>query len=170
MPVYVYTQAMHAVVRTPLGIDALVSAVEQHARARGEGCGAVAVFTGVVRATHLGRRVTTLEYEGFEPLAIRVFERIDAEITSRWPHAVVAIHHRIGRLQVGDLSVVIAAATAHRADAFQVTRYAIERIKQVAPIWKREHFEDGAPVWVEGAVTEIDDAHARQAALDTACA
>jgi len=161
---------MQAVVRTPLTIDAVVGTVEQQARARGEGCGAVALFAGVVRGSHLGRRVVELEYEAFEPLALRAFSRIEAEVVSRWPEAVIAIHHRVGRLRVGDLSVVIAAATAHRRDAFQITRYAIERIKQVAPIWKREFFENGEPAWVEGAVADIDDDAARQAALDTACA
>nr|MBA3886777.1 molybdenum cofactor biosynthesis protein MoaE [Acidobacteriota bacterium] len=79
-----------------------------------------------------------------------------------------AITHRVGRLAIGDPSVVIAAASPHRADAFAVARYAIERIKQIAPIWKHEHF-DGGEVWIEGATADPADEAARQAALERAC-
>src|SRR6185436_14842529 len=98
------TPPAHAIVRTPLSIDALITAVEAAARARGEGCGAVGSFLGVVRATHQGRRVRHLEYEAFEPLALKVLGRIDDEIRAEWPHAVALIHHRIGRLEVGEAS------------------------------------------------------------------
>ena len=79
-----------------------------------------------------------------------VFERIGVEAAERWPSASLAIHHRIGRIAIGEASVVIAAASAHRADAFAACRYAIERVKQIAPVWKHEHFE-GGDVWIEGA-------------------
>jgi molybdopterin synthase catalytic subunit len=158
-----------AIVREELSVERLADVVAVEAGARGEGCGAVATFTGLVRATHQGRPVRYLEYEAFEPLALKALARIEAEIRERWPMAVAAIHHRVGRLQIGDASVVIAAATAHRADAFQACRYAIERVKQILPVWKHEFFEDG-DAWVEGAVTDPDDPAARREALARACA
>jgi molybdopterin synthase catalytic subunit len=133
------------------------------------GCGAVATFVGTVRGMNLGRSVVRLEYEAYAPLAVRVFERIAAEAAERWPGAALAIHHRVGTLDVGDASVAIAAASAHRADAFAVCRYAIERVKQIAPIWKREHFE-GGEVWIEGATADPEDPGAKEVALRRACA
>ena len=158
-----------AIVSDPLATESLVAAVEAEARATAAGCGAVATFVGVVRGTHKGRRVRYLEYEAYAPLALQVFQRIVDEARSHWPDAVLAIHHRIGRLDVGEASVAIAAATPHRAEAFQACRYAIERIKQVAPIWKHEFFDDG-DAWVEGAVADLDDDTARREALTRACA
>jgi molybdopterin synthase catalytic subunit len=158
-----------AIVREPLMVERLVRDLEREAQVIGEGCGALASFVGVVRATHAGRRVRYLEYEAFEPLAFRAFARIDREVTAAWPETLVAIHHRIGRLEVGEASVVIVAAAAHRADAFRVCRYAIERVKQIVPIWKHEYFEDG-DAWVEGAVADPDDVQAQRAAYQVACA
>jgi molybdopterin synthase catalytic subunit len=159
----------HAIVRAPLAIDAMAADLERQARDRGEGCGAVCTFVGVVRATHEGRRVRYLEYEAHEPLAVKAFVRIDAEAAARWPEATVAIHHRVGRLAIGEASVAIAAAAAHRADAFAVCRYAIERVKQIAPVWKHEFFEDG-DAWVAGATADVEDEEARTRALAAACA
>jgi len=158
-----------AVVREAIALEAVVRLVEIEQRRDAAGCGGVATFLGVVRATHQGRRVRHLEYEAFEPLALKAFARIEAEVRERWPAAVVAVHHRVGRLEVGEASVAIAAATAHRAEAFQVCRYAIERVKQIAPIWKHEFFEDGA-AWIEGALADPDDEAARRDALSRACA
>ncbi len=133
-----------------------------------DACGAVILFIGVVRAENNGRRVTWLDYEAYEPLALKAFEQIDREAVERWAAVRLAITHRVGRLAIGDPSVVIAAASPHRADAFAVARYAIERIKQIAPIWKHEHF-DGGEVWIEGATADPADEAARQAALERAC-
>ena len=132
------------------------------------GCGAVSCFVGIVRNLNAGRRVLWLEYEAFAPLALKAFAHIDREARDRWPSVQLAIHHRIGRLEIGDASVVIAAASPHRADACAASRYAIERIKQVAPIWKREHFE-GGETWIEGATADLADEAARRAALERAC-
>ena len=110
-----------------------------------------------------------LEYEAFVPLAVKSFERIDQEIQAEWPATALAIHHRTGRLNIGEASVVIAAASAHRAQAFAACRYAIERIKQITPIWKHEFFEDGQ-AWVEGATADVDDEGARARARAVACA
>src|SRR5262245_40996710 len=113
---------------------------------------------------NLGRSVVRLEYEAYSPLAVRVFERIAAEAAERWPGVSLAIHPVVGTLDVGEASVAIAAASAHRADAFAVCRYAIERVKQIAPIWKREHFE-GGDVWIEGATADPEDPGAKEVAL-----
>ena len=131
-------------------------------------CGAVACFVGTVRNLNVGRRVLWLDYEAYEPLAGKAFEQIDREARERWPSIRLAIHHRIGRLEIGEASVVIAAASPHRADAFAASRYAIERIKQIAPIWKHEHFE-GGETWIEGATADPHDEAARQHAFERAC-
>ena len=130
--------------------------------------GAVATFVGLVRDHNAGRRVLWLDYEAFVPLAIKAFEQIAAETLERWPGAQLAVHHRTGRVAIGEASVAIAAASPHRPDAFAACRYAIERVKQIAPIWKHEHFE-GGEVWIEGATADPADATARQAALERAC-
>jgi molybdopterin synthase catalytic subunit len=132
------------------------------------GDGAVATFVGLVRDHNGGRRVLWLDYEAFVPLALKAFEQIGAEAADRWPGVRLAIHHRTGRVAIGEASVAIAAASAHRADAFAACRYAIERLKQIAPIWKHEHFE-GGEVWIEGATADPSDPAARQAALERAC-
>lgn len=133
------------------------------------GHGAVCTFVGVVRDHHAGRRVTHLVYEAYEPLALKALDRILAECADTWPTARVAIHHRTGALAIGEASVVIAAASPHRAEAFAAARYSIERIKQIVPIWKHEFF-DGGTAWVEGATADPEDSAARAEALRRACA
>ena len=160
---------MLAVTAAPLSVEALTTEVEASIRSRGEGCGAVASFVGLVRATHKGRAVRYLEYEAFDELAVKVFGQIESEAAEQWPGAALGIVHRTGRLAIGEASVVIVAATAHRAEAFQACRYAIERVKQIAPVWKHEFFEDGE-AWVEGAVADPDDVEAKARALEIACA
>lgn len=130
--------------------------------------GAVSTFVGLVRNANAGRRVLWLDYEAFGPLAVKTFAQIASEAGNRWPEALVAIHHRTGRVEIGEASVVIVAASPHRADAFAVCRYAIERVKQIAPIWKHEHFE-GGDVWIESATADPADTTARAAALERAC-
>jgi len=135
----------------------------------GDGDGAIVTFAGLVRNHNQGRRVSFLEYEAYEPLAVRALGRIVEEARDFWPGVRLAVHHRIGRLEIGEASVVVAAASAHRANAFAATRYAIERVKQIVPIWKREHF-DGGDVWLEGATADPDDDAARVKAYRIACA
>jgi len=154
-----------AVTSEPLDPASLV----RELNAGSAGDGAVATFTGLVRAHNQGRQVRFLEYEAYEPLAIKALKRIVSEVEAAWPDARLGIHHRIGRLEIGDASVVIVAVSAHRAAAFAACRYAIERVKQIVPIWKREHFE-GGEVWLEGATADPEDQDARQAAYRTACA
>lgn len=131
-------------------------------------CGAVTLFVGRVRRQNAGRTVLWLEYEAYAPLAIASFERIAAEAEERWPDVKLAIAHRVGRLAIGEASIVIAAGSPHRNEAFAACRYAIERVKQISPIWKHEHFEGGA-VWVEGATADPDDRAAMEIAVARAC-
>jgi len=149
-----------------LEVQAIVRRAEDEA---GEGRhGAVAVFIGNVRGENLGRRVVELHYEAYVPLALATFGTIAAEVGEAWPGVRIAIRHRVGRIAVGDASIVIAAASPHRAEAFQACRYVIERVKQIAPIWKREIFDDGE-AWIEGATADPSDAAARKAAYERAC-
>jgi molybdopterin synthase catalytic subunit len=131
--------------------------------------GAIVTFVGTVRGENKGRQVTRLEYEAYEPLALRAFAIISDEVNGRWPKARVAFHHRTGSLSVGETSVAIAAASPHRAEAFSACRYVIERLKQIAPVWKHEFFE-GGETWIEGATADPDDASAREEAYRRSCA
>jgi molybdopterin synthase catalytic subunit len=157
--------AQVAVTSDPLDLDALIRELVNSA----PGDGAVATFTGLVRDHNQGRTVRFLEYEAHEPLAVRALRRIVDEARTTWPDVRLGLHHRIGRLEIGEASIIIVAVSAHRADAFAACRYAIERVKQIVPIWKREHFE-GGEVWLEGATADPDDERARQAARKIACA
>lgn len=130
--------------------------------------GAIVTFVGTVRGENQGRRVTRLEYEAYAPLALRAFAIISDEVSAHWPSARVAFHHRTGSLAVGEASVAIAAASPHRADSFSACRYVIERLKQVAPVWKHEFFE-GGEAWIEGATADVSDASAREEAYRRSC-
>ena len=152
-----------AVTNAPLDLVGLAAEVAA------DGDGAVTSFAGLVRDHNQGRRVLCLDYEAYEPLAVKALQRIVEEARVAWPSARLGLHHRVGRLQIGEASIVIAAASPHRADAFAACRYAIERVKQIVPIWKREHF-DGGEVWLEGAVADADDESAREKAHRIACA
>jgi len=159
----VVTVARTRVTADVLDLAALARVVEA------PGIGAVATFVGLVRDHNQGRRVVHLVYEAYEPLAERALALIVGEAHERWPTTAVAVHHRIGRLEIGEASVAIAAASPHRADAFAACRYAIERVKQIVPVWKHEYFE-GGDVWIEGATADPADATAREAAEKIACA
>lgn len=152
-----------AITTGPLDLQSLIATVSA------DGDGACASFSGIVRNSNLGRRVLFLEYEAYEALAVKALERIVAESRDAWPDTRLALHHRIGRLEIGEASIVIAAGSPHRAHAFAACRYAIERVKQIVPIWKREHF-DGGEVWLEGATADPADEGARETAYRIACA
>ena len=156
------------VTTTPLDLSTMVKYVETQLKKAPASAGAIASFLGTVRNENQGHRVDHLEYEAYEPLAVKAFQRIADESTQLWPDTPLAIHHRIGRLNVGEASVAIAAASPHRANAFSSCRYAIERIKQIAPVWKHEYFE-GGDIWIEGATASPDDEEARQTAIRLAC-
>ncbi len=109
--------------------------------------GAVCVFTGIVREWTKGVKTEYLEYEAYVPMAEKKLAEIGDEISSRWPGTVTAIGHRIGVLQISDIAVVIAVSSPHRKDSYAANEYAIERIKEIVPIWKKEIWEDGEQ-WV----------------------
>jgi len=117
--------------------------------------GAVVTFDGVVRDHNKGRRAVRLQYEPYEPMAVKEMRRIGAEVRERWPEVErIGVIHRFGELKISESSVVIVVTSAHRRVAFEACRYAIDRLKQTVPIWKKEIFEDGEE-WVEGQAPEM---------------
>jgi len=111
--------------------------------------GAVVTFAGIVRNNLQGRETLYLEYEAYEPMALRKMEEIGREASHKFPIHRMGIVHRVGRLEIGETSVAIIVTAAHRRAAFEACHYAIDRLKQIVPIWKKEYFTDGA-VWAEG--------------------
>ncbi len=132
---------MFAVVDMPIDEQAVARAVAD------PGAGGVCTFSGVVRDNSQGKRVLYLEYEAYPEMAVKQMEVIDAEVRARWNVRRIAIVHRTGRLEIGEASVVIAVASAHRSEAFAACRYAIDRLKQILPVWKKEVWE-GGEYWV----------------------
>ena len=122
------------------------------------GAGAVALFSGIVRDQTGGRRVKFLEYEAHAPMALAKMREIAAAIRARWPGTLrVALVHRVGRLEIGESSVMIAVSSPHRREAFEACHFAIDTLKETVPVWKKEYFEDGE-VWV-GLQSECDHRH-----------
>jgi molybdopterin synthase catalytic subunit len=134
---------MFKVTTEPLSID------EAYAAVRRDDCGSVALFIGTVRDHHDGKKVTKISYSAFKEMAVKEFAAIAAEAQSRWKVGAVYIAHRTGALRIGDASVVIAVSAAHRAEAFDACRHAIEALKKMAPIWKEEFYETGK-AWISG--------------------
>ena len=133
---------VYRVAEEPLSPDAVAALVDD------PGAGGLVIFSGVVRNESGGRPVKFLEYEAHAPMAEAKLREIGAEARRRWPGVKrVAILHRIGRLEIGEASVLIAVSSAHRAEAFEACRWAIDTLKTTVPVWKKEHFEDGE-VWV----------------------
>jgi molybdopterin synthase catalytic subunit len=138
----VSTPDVFAVVEHPLSPDDIAARVDD------PGAGGIVIFSGVVRNETGGRPVKYLEYEAHAPMAEAKLREIGAAIRGRWPGVKrVAMLHRIGRLEIGESSVLIAVSAAHRGDAFEACRYAIDTLKRIVPVWKKEYFEDGE-VWV----------------------
>jgi MoaE-MoaD fusion protein len=131
------------ITREPIDIAGL------RARLRAGESGAVVIFDGVARNHTKGRPTRFLEYEGYEPMALKTMAQIVGEVHERWPINRVGIIHRLGRIEISESSVVIVVTSAHRRVAFEACQYAIDRLKKIVPIWKKEYFEDGE-VWVEG--------------------
>lgn len=120
-------------------------------------CGAILSFVGLVRDHHAGRRVTGLDYQAYPAMCQRVAGIIGGEIHERWPGARAALAHRVGSLTIGEASIVIAVAAPHRAEAYAASRYCIDRVKAILPVWKREHYVDGEPRWVSNAEFTPED-------------
>ena len=120
--------------------------------------GAVVVMSGTVRNQTEGKAVEYLEYQAYQPMAISVFNSIAAQIRSQWQDTNrIVIHHRIGKLTIGEISVIVAVGCPHRSEAFDACRYAIDTLKHNAPIWKKEWFSDGASTWVSIGACEQDN-------------
>jgi len=111
--------------------------------------GAIVTFEGVVRNNARGKSVRYLEYEAYEPMALKKLEEVGAMVKGKFDIRDIAIVHRLGHMDVGECSTVIVIASAHRVDAFDACRFAIDTIKQIVPIWKKEFYADGE-VWIEG--------------------
>jgi molybdopterin synthase catalytic subunit len=128
---------MYRISKEPINIQEVIDKVVQRE------AGAITTFIGTVRELTKGKKTLYLEYEAYEAMAVKKLEQIGTEIEQRWEGSLVAMTHRVGRLDITDVAVVIAVSTPHRADAYEANRYAIERIKEIVPIWKKEHWEDG---------------------------
>jgi molybdopterin synthase catalytic subunit len=117
-------------------------------RVRDSSAGAVVTFLGTTRDVTADRNVLYLEYEAYVPMAEKKLAEVAEEMMAKWPLTGVAISHRLGRLEISDVSLVVAVSSRHRKDAFEACQYSVDRIKQTVPIWKKEYFE-GGEVWVE---------------------
>ncbi len=127
----------------PLSVDEVYQLADDEAN------GAIALMSGTVRSQTDGKPVCYLEYQAYEPMAIEIFRQIAATIRQQWPATNrIVIHHRTGKLQIGEISVLVAVGCPHRAEAFAACRYAIDTLKHNAPIWKKEHWQDGVSNWV----------------------
>jgi molybdopterin synthase catalytic subunit len=133
--------------REPIDSAALTEQV------RSPHCGAVVTFLGTVRDL-TGEKVTVaLDYEAYPGMAEKKLTEIEADVRGRWPVGDMVMVHRLGRLDVGEVSVAVAVSCPHRADAFDACRHAIDRLKEVVPIWKKEQWADGSTEWVHPGTT-----------------
>lgn len=130
-----------------------LSADEALAAVRRPDCGAIAIFLGTVRDHHAGKRVRRLAYHAYPEMAERELASIEAEARRRWPLGEIYIAHRTGDIPIGEASVLVAVSSAHRAEAFEACRFAIETLKKTVPIWKEEFYDFGK-AWIGGVETE----------------
>jgi molybdopterin synthase catalytic subunit len=135
--------ALVKLVRERIDRNALVASLKQ------PGDGAVVVFDGIVRDNTRGRKTLYLDYEAYEEMALAQMQKLAAEAGERFPIDRVGLVHRLGRLEIGESSIVIVVTSAHRAAAFDACRWLIDTLKRTVPVWKKEHFADGA-VWTDG--------------------
>ena len=126
----------------PIDFQALIELV------RRDDSGAVVTFLGTVRDLTEGRVTTSLDYEAYPRMAEKKLAEIEDETRARWPVGDIAMVHRLGHLDVGEISVAVAVSCPHRAQAFEACRFAIDRLKEIVPIWKKEHWADGTKEWV----------------------
>jgi molybdopterin synthase catalytic subunit/molybdopterin converting factor small subunit len=150
------------IVREKIDTESVLSKLKQPAD------GAAVVFEGVVRDNTRGRRTLYLDYEAYEEMALKQMEALAEQALQQFPIRDIAIVHRLGRLEIGETSVLIAVASAHRAAAFDACRWLIDTLKRTVPIWKKEYFEDGA-VWADGEpfpdqVPKVEGSHSGRSA------
>ena len=142
---------MFGIQSEPLDPAPLVEAV------RRDGAGAVALFYGIVRNENLGRSVQYLEYDAYPEMALKKMREVADEVRAKFPVAAVGVLHRIGRLEIGETSLLVAVSSGHRKEAFEACHYAVDRIKQIVPVWKKEVWTDGSE-WIEGHLPEVAEA------------
>ena len=141
-----------AITIAPLSMEEAYSLADDAAN------GAVVMMSGTVRNQTNGKPVEYLEYQAYQPMAIAVFNSIATEIRKQWQDVNrVVIHHRVGKLTIGEISVIVAVGCPHRGEAFEACRYAIDTLKHNAPVWKKEWFKDGASTWVSIGACEQDN-------------
>ena len=129
-------------------VDQPINIEEVKQKVVNRNAGAITLFIGTVRELTKGKKTLRLEYQAYPAMAIKMFEQISKEIQERWSEEVkVAISHRVGQLEISDIAVVIAVSSPHRKVAYEANEYAIDRIKQIVPIWKKEFWEDGTE-WI----------------------
>jgi molybdopterin synthase catalytic subunit/molybdopterin converting factor small subunit len=138
-----------AIVRSPIDTEAVLRGIKQSSD------GAAVVFEGVARDNTRGRRTLYLDYEAYEEMALKQLEELAERALAQFQVRDVALVHRLGRLEIGETSVLIVVASAHRAAAFEACRWLIDTLKRTVPIWKKEYFEDGA-VWADGEPFPVD--------------
>lgn len=142
-PRHIDTSDHFAIRFAPLSLEEVYALADDAAN------GAIVVMSGMVRNNTEGKAVVALEYQAYEPMAIKIFQQIAHEIRQTWSDVThVVIHHRVGKLQVGEISVLVAVGCPHRTEAFAACKYAIDTLKHNAPIWKKEHWADGSTSWV----------------------
>ena len=136
------------ITRLPIDPGKVMKSVEDDA------AGGTVLFLGTVRNVSEGKAVTGLRYEVYEEMAEKRMKEIEAQVTKRWPVKKLAMVHRYGDLEVGEVSVAVAVSSEHRGDAFEACRYAIDTIKRSLPLWKKERMKGGREGWVEGTTIE----------------
>ena len=142
------TVALFEIINQPIDVE------QVRQKVMNRNAGAITLFIGTVREITNGKKTLHLEYQAYPAMAIKMFEQIAKEIQEQWPEAIVAITHRVGRLDISDIAVVIAVSSPHRKVAYMANEYAIDRIKQIVPIWKKEHWEDGTE-WIGDQLENI---------------
>jgi molybdopterin synthase catalytic subunit len=120
---------------------------EAFASVQDESTGGIVLFIGSIRNQTDNKPVVKIEFSSFKSMAVKELELIAEEILNKWPVYKIAIHHRVGNLKIKEIPVIIAVSSSHRIESFQACQYAIDKLKEKVPIWKKEFFEDGA-IWV----------------------
>ncbi|WP_026905893.1 molybdenum cofactor biosynthesis protein MoaE [Paucisalibacillus globulus] len=141
-------KVMFDIVDEPIQVGELIEKVTRRE------AGAITTFLGTVREWTKGRRTLYLEYQAYKPMAVKMLEQIGKEIKEKWENTEVAITHRVGRLDLSEVAVAIVVSSPHRKAAYEANEYAIERIKQIVPIWKKEHWEDGE-TWIGDQLEQV---------------
>jgi molybdopterin synthase catalytic subunit len=155
-------EKMFEIVEAPVNTDQVIQKVVRRE------AGAVTTFLGIVREWTHGRKTLYLEYQAYVPMAEKKLAEIGDEVKKKWPDTEVAITHRIGRLEISEIAVCIAVSSPHRRAAYEANEYCMERIKEIVPIWKKEHWEDGE-TWVgnqQGTKVYPDGEPGREEACD----